>query len=303
MKSVARLGFAARWIVLGLTVGAMMGLVGGCASKSSPPAPAKAKAWVEADRLSRQAARLQSEGDWNGALAWWDRAALQFQLLNDRTNLAMAWHNQGMARRALGRTDEAIADLERAARVNAELGLTESWWRNQIGLLQVANDVQSPRLGELLGELDRRTGRPESGQLGAILSHERARAWMAMGRLEEARVEAERAVTGFDAIADRAGKAAARVTLAKTLRRLGQFGEAEAVWRGVLAEFEAMGDPRGVAVSLAGLGGCLAEGGGDTRVAADLLKRAEENYLALGWKGEAGKLAAERERLQVRARE
>ncbi len=293
------LAFAGRWTALGLVL--LAGGWAGCASKPVPPPPPRA--WAEADRLSRQAARLQSEGDWNGALAWWDRAARQFQLLNDRTNLAMAWHNQGMAHRALGRTDEATTELERAAKVNAELGLTDSWWRNQIGLLQVANDARSPRLEELLRDLDRQPGRPEAGRPGAVLAHERARAWMTMGRLPEALEEAGRARVEFESIEDRAGRAAAQVTVAKILRRLGRFREAEAVWREVLVEFEAMGDPRGVAVSLAGWGGCLADAGGDLVVAEGLLKRAEENYFALGLKREAETVAGEREALSRRARE
>jgi tetratricopeptide (TPR) repeat protein len=245
--------------------------------------------------LSRQAALLQSNGDWNGALAWWDRAARQYQLLNDRTNLAMAWHNLGVTHRALGKTQEATSDLERAAALNAELGLTNAWWRNQIALLQVANDSAQPGRSERLIRLDQDPGRPVDGTLGAILAQERARTWMEEGRLPEALTEAERAVAAFAAVGDRGGRAAAQVTVAKILRRLERFGDASRVWREALAEFEASGDPRGVAVALAGWGGCLAAEGRDAALAVDLLKRAEANYRSLGLVHEAEALAAERD--------
>jgi tetratricopeptide (TPR) repeat protein len=280
--------------VLVLAVG--WGNVVGCASKPVPPPPPRA--WEEAGRLSRQAALLQSNGDWNGALAWWDRAARQFQLLNDRTNLAMAWHNLGVSHRALGQTQEAMVELERAEALNAELGLTNAWWRNQIALLQVANDSAQSGRSERLARLDQHPGRPVDGTLGAILSQERARVWMESGRLPEALGEAERAVAAFAALGDRGGRAAAQVTVAKILRRLERFGEAVGVWQEALVEFEALGDPRGVAVSLAGWGGCLAAEGRDAVLALDLLNRAEANYRSLGLVHEAEALAAERDALK-----
>lgn len=269
----------------------------GCASKPAPPPPPRA--WEEAGRLSRQAVLLQSNGDWNAALAWWERAALQYQLLNDRTNLAVAWHNLGAVRRALGQAAEATADLERAAGLNAELGQTNAWWRNQIALLQVANDTAAPEVEAFLARLEDQPGWPTEGRLGAVLAQERARTWMEAGRLPEALAEAERAALEFGKAQDRAGAAAARVTVAKILRRLGRFREAAEMWRGVLGEFEALGDARGVAVSLAGWGGCLAEAGTDPVLAGDLLRRAEANYLGLGLAGEAGWVAEERNALGI----
>lgn len=271
----------------------------GCASKPPPPPPPKA--WEEANRLAAQATRLQAAGDWTAALAWWDRAARQFRLLNDRTNLAMAWHNEAVAHRALGRPAEALRHLEWAARLNADLGQTQAWWRNQIVLLQVANDAASP---EALRTLARWDGRPdglEDGALGAVLLHERARAWMTAGRLDEALKEAERAMAAYERAGDRAGKAAAGVIYAKILRRLGKFTQSATAWSRVLGEFEALGDPRGVAVSLAGWGGSLGDEGKELGKALDLLGRAEANYEALGVVTEAREVAREAQALRERS--
>ncbi len=295
-KITGSLGKALAWSLAVLVLAVVGGNVVGCASKPVPPPPPRA--WEEAGRLSRQAALLQSNGDWNGALAWWDRAARQYQLLNDRTNLAVAWHNLGVSHRALGQTQEAMADLERASALNEELGLTNAWWRNQIALLQVANDSAQAGRSTRLARLDQLPGRPEDGTLGAILAQERARTWMEEGRLPEALGEAERAVAAFAAVGDRAGRAAAQVTVAKILRRLERFGQAARIWQEALMEFEALGDPRGVAVSLAGWGGCLAAEGRDPALAMDLLKRAEANYRSLGLGREAEALAEERDALK-----
>jgi tetratricopeptide (TPR) repeat protein len=275
---------------------------GGCAAK---PAPVPPKAWEEAERLSRQAARLQTDGDWAGAVVWWERAARQFQLLNDRTNLAVAHHNLGVVRRSLGRPDDARRSLQEAARINTDLGQTQAWWRNQIALLQIANDGgganPDPDAAALLERFDREPVAPAGDALNAVLAHERARAWLNAGRLDDALLESTRAVGLFERAGDPAGQATARVLQARILRRLGRLDDSVALWVRVLGEFELQGNIRGVAVALAGWGGSLAEEGRDLRQAVELLERAEANYRALGATKEAEAVAAERAAVLARS--
>jgi len=267
---------------------------GGCAAK---PAPVPPKAWEEAERLSRQAARLQTDGDWAGAVVWWERAARQFQLLNDRTNLAVAHHNLGVVKRSLSRPDDARRNLLEAARINTALGQTQAWWRNQIALLQIANDAGGANAdaAALLERFDREPVAPAGDPLNAVLAHERARTWLNAGRLDDALLESTRAVGLFERAGDPGGQATARVLQARILRRMGRFSDSVALWIRVLGEFEVQGNLRGVAVSLAGWGGSLAEEGRDLPQAVELLERAEANYRALGATKEAEAVAAERE--------
>jgi len=280
-----------RFALLGLAGLAALALATGCASKQTPVAPPKA--WEEANRLSAQAARLQAGGDWPAALAWWERAGRQYRLLNDRTNLAVAWHNQAVAQRALGRSADALRTLELAARLNADLHQTQAWWRNQIVGLQVATDLARPDAKEALARLDARSAELADGPLAGTFLHERARLLMSRGELDEALRDCARALAVFERDGDRYGKSAAVVVRAKILRRLGRNGEAAESWAAALSEFEAQGDARGIAVALAGWGGCLAAEGKDSGKALDLLERAEANYRDLGLVSEARAVAEE----------
>ena len=272
-----------------------VGIGSGCAG-SKPVAPTP-KAKQEAERLANQAATLQANGNWNGALAWWDRAAQQYALLHDRTNLAVAYHNLGMVRRSLGRMEEASADLEKAAHLNEQTGKREAWWRNQIGRVQVANDAGSAGAPALLSRLDGEPDRPTTGRLAAVLGHERARARFSSGDGAGALAEAERAVSLYLQADDLAGTAATGVLCGRILRNLGRNEEAIVFWRESLSMFERLGDPRGITVSLAGWGGSLAATGRDKRLAHEILKHAEVSYRILGHLAEAEEVARERDAL------
>jgi len=264
----------------------------GC-STSKPPAP-KPKAWQDAERLANQAAALQANGNWNGALEWWDRAAQQYVLLHDRTNLAVAYHNLGMVRRSLGQSKEATSDLEKAAQLNEHTGQRDAWWRNQIGLVQVGNDVGKGDAARLLVRLDGEPDRPTTGRLAAVLGHERARAKFASGDGAGALAESDRAAALYAAAGDPAGKAAIGALCGKILRSLGRNDEAIVFWKESLSTFERLGDPRGIAVTLAGWGGSLAATGRDPRLAGELLEHAEASYRMLGIQAEAEATARER---------
>lgn len=264
----------------------------GCGS--TKPGVPRPKALQEAERLAHQAATLQANRDWNGALVWWDRAARQYGLLHDRAQVAVAHHNLGMVRRALGRLEEASTDLEKASRLNAELGQRDSWWRNQLGLLQVGNDAQAPGVVALLKRLEAEPDCPTEGRLAAVLAQERARAGLTAGGWAEALTEAERAGRLYALAGDTAGVAATGVLRGRILRRLGKNEEAIGLWQEALKVFEQIGDVRGIAVCLAGWGGSVAALGKDLRLAEELLRDAEENYRALGILAEADAIGRER---------
>lgn len=276
-------GFASTLLLLGVAVHV------GCASRSGAgPAP-EPRVAVEAERLARQAAKLQSEENWNGAVVWWHRAGQQYGLLNREADVALAQHNEGVCRRALGQPGEARELLERAAATNERLKRTEDWWRNQVALLQL--DLAEPEVGKAERRLAALTAlageRPPERGVAAVLAHEGARLEWQGGRYAEALALADRALGLFREAGDAAGVAAVRVVQGGVWTAQGRKAEAETAWREALGEFERLGQPRGVAVALAGLGGVLSADPGRREEAERVLRRAIDNLRALRMESEA----------------
>lgn len=263
----------------------------GCASqKPKPPPPAEVQ---EADRLARQAARLQADENWAGAAQWWMQAGKQFQLLNRLDQVAMARHNEAMARRELGATAHAHQLLEEAASLNRQTGQMSAWWRNQVALVQLENDTSPVAAARRLASLvEVGAGQEVEPRVRALLAHEEARLRASEGQLDTALAAIDRSAQGFAALGDRAGWAAATVTKAGLLRRQNELAAAATTWREALREYEQLGYPRGVAVALSGLGSTL-RAAGETLESTDLLRRAAENFRTLGREKDALAVEAE----------
>lgn len=266
------------------------------ASCSSPPpqAPSAPRSIEATHRLASQAAQLQADGNWAGAATWWNRAATQFRLLNQETNLAVAWHNEGVCRRALGQFDTARSRLGNAAELNQALGHTNAWWRNQIVLLQIDNDTRDLAAADTrLAQLAEPARSLNDPRLQALFALETSRALAQVQRWEPALSALEPARSGFEQAGDREGTGALLSARADLLDRLGRFAEAERTWRETLALQQSLGNARGVAIALAGLGTCLANQGQALDEADRLLRRAIANLEALGLQREAA-VASER---------
>jgi tetratricopeptide (TPR) repeat protein len=265
-------------------------LFAGCAGR---PQPSQPKAVEQADRLARQAADVLAEENWTAAANAWERSARHYQLLNQLTNLAVAWHNEGVARRELGQLPEARRLLERAAKLNDELGETNAWWRNQIALLQLEQLNAPQNAVQRLNLIHGARLSPADPELAALLSHEEGRLALSQGRLENAAMALDRAEAGFATVNNRKGEAAVKVTRARLYRQQSDLGASEQAWRSALEQYEALAYPRGITIALAGLGSCLAAQGARVAEAVRLLERAAENFLSLGLQTEAAATAAE----------
>lgn len=263
-----------------LLVGLLLAIVtSGCASRAPEEPPPRALA--DADRLARQAAQLQAAQNWPGAASWWQRAALQFQMLHQPVPLAVAWHNEAVCRRELGQWEEARTLLEDAAALNERTGQTNAWWRNQLALVQLEATVPDaspvPRLNRLL---PRRTEPDQPVQ--AILAHEAARSLLGQMDAQAALRELAGAELLFTRLHDAQGLAAVRLTQARAQVQLGDPVAAEAAWRDALQRFQALGNLPGIALSMAGLGSTLADGEDRVGEAEWLLSQAIENLGNLG---------------------
>lgn len=255
------------------------GLCSGCST--TPPPAALPPARVEAERLATQAARLQAEGNWKAAVVVWKRAGEQYALLNQTAELALAWHNEGTARRVLGDWEAARVLLERAATANAQGGRTQVWWRNQLALIQVEREHDPAAARTRVTDLEQTPGIPTEPRLAALWDHEVAALELLEGQAESALVRAQRVQTAYRQFADVPGLAASLTLEAQIFLRLGKFSDAEARAVQALERYESLADPGGIAVALATAGFAVAAQPGREDEARNFLTRAESNFAAL----------------------
>lgn len=286
----------------GLACLCLVACLGLQACRSTPQPPPQPSGVLEAERLARQAARLQAEESWTAAADWWQRAGRQYRLLHREADAALADHNQAVARKAMGQPARALELLEAAARSNQRLHLTNAWWRNQIALLQIETETHpeptEDRLDRLTSRLRELDGDPA---LLALYHHEEARRRTRQDRLIEALQAIALAEKEFQAAGDPLGRAALTLTRARILEKQQDLQAARSAWRTALRSFEALGHPRGIALALAGLGSSLARSPApeDQERAFEILTQALENLSALRLSAEAEAVAATRQRLET----
>ncbi|HUW40990.1 MAG TPA: tetratricopeptide repeat protein [Rectinemataceae bacterium] len=175
------------------------------------------------------------EGDKEGALALFERAAALAG--EDGNSLAVALHDEGVAKAALGRKPEALADLERAASIN--LGLRR--WielaanRYVMASLFVSENRLEEASAMALSALDAdkraENGRGIAGDLAALAGistrmDRKSEAWDYWRRCFDSAlangepVEVRKALTALVALADELGKAADKTRYAAMLAKL-----------------------------------------------------------------------------------
>ncbi len=278
-----------RMALLSLACALATWIPSGCTSTPVPHVP---EAVQESRRLAEQAGRLQTAGQWKAGAQWWARAAQEFQLLNQSSNVALAWHNEALCRAELEEIPVAHRLLTQALALNRDAGRTEEAWRQEVALLQWTDPAQDAGRLEELGSRVARGERPVSPHLGVVLDYELARArfrrgdataaWAGLAGLEER----------FRVLGDPSGAATATVLRARVSEAVGDHAAAVSAWRSALQAFEVLALPRGIAVSLAGLGIALGRDPATGEESRRLLERAEANYRALGMNPAADAVAA-----------
>jgi tetratricopeptide (TPR) repeat protein len=262
---------------LGLLLGVA---VAGCSSvKPPPPKPPPLR---QAERFAAEAARLSELGNWSAAAREWQRAVDQYSLLNDADREAIALHNLAQAERELGRRAEADAHLREAARLNERAGNSREWWRNQITLLQVeAESGRTNQVATRMSDLLQQTNRIEDPAVRGLFLNELGLSQQRHGQLADAQSSFTQAQSIFRRMDDRRAGAIVLANLARLRETTGPPDEAARLWREVLAEFESLADPEGIARALAGLGRSLTAAKTDLPLAEISLRRAAHNFAML----------------------
>ena len=229
-----------------------------------------------------QAAKLSEQANWAAAAKQWGLAADLYFLLNDRTNAAMALHNEGQAFREGGDFPSAESVLADAARINEELRRPKEWFRNYLALAQTAaNAGETNALAERLEALSKRVAEIDDPSLKGTFHNEIGLSRLEQGRFPEATEAFERAGNYFTQAKDKLGTATIVAHRAKVYERQGNYPAAMDGWQAALKEFEMLANPTGIAHALAGLGRTLLLANQDLPQAESLLRRAVRNYQTL----------------------
>ena len=261
-----------------LIIGA--GLIAGCRSAKPPPAPPVHV--TEAQRAAAQAAKFSEGENWAAAAKQWGVAADLYFLLNDRTNAAVALHNQGQAYREAGDFKSAEPPLTDAAKINQELGLQTEWFRNYLALAQLAaNAGDTNALAERLSALSGRVSDMDDPVVKGTFHNEVGLWRLQQRRFAEATDAFQRAGNYFAEAKDRLGSATVMAHQAKVYEGQRNYPAAMDNWQAALGEFQTLANPVGIAHALTGLGRTLLLANHDLPKAEDLLWRAVRNYQTL----------------------
>lgn len=249
----------------------------GCSS-TPPPSPAPLSKVVSV-QAAETAARLSQAGNWVAAAREWQKAADWFTALNDPVLEAMALHNLAQAQKELGRLDPARRNLETAASLNRDHGQTNTWWRNQLVLLQVdelAGDTNAlaVRFASLAPEIETRA----PAQVPGLYLLEWGRWQMRSGNWAAAEQAFGQAALEFSKAADRPGSAAVLVNRATLAMRQANYPQSLKDWQAALHEYEKMADPAGVAAALTGLGDSLLAENPKSPEGIQFLQRAARSF-------------------------
>ncbi|HKQ39602.1 MAG TPA: hypothetical protein VJ063_16115 [Verrucomicrobiae bacterium] len=252
----------------------------GCRSAKPPPVPAPHV--EEAQRAAAQAAKFTEGENWPGAAKEWGVAADLYLLLNDRTNVAMALHNQGQAYREAGDYQSAEGVLTEAAKINQELESRKEWFRNYLALAQVAaNANETNAIAQRLEALAGRIGEVDDAALKGTFHNEVGLWRLEQRRFSDATEAFKRAADYFAEAKNKLGSATVIAHQAKVYEGQRNYPAAMDNWQAALGEFETLANPAGIAYALTGLGRTLLLANQDLPKAEDLLRRAAKNYRTL----------------------
>ena len=255
-------------------------LMAGC--HSAKPQPQKPIHVEEAQRALVQAAKLSESENWSAAAKQWGLTADLYFLLNDRTNAAMALHNEGQACRETADYKSAQAALAQAASINQELGRNKDWFRNNLALAQVAaNAVDTNALAQRLEALAAHIDDIDDPALKGTFHNEVGLWRLEQRRFPEATESFQRAGNYFKEAKDKLGRATVIAHEAKVYEGQRNYPAAMDGWQAALGEFETLANPAGVTYAITGLGRTLLLANQDLPKAEQLLRLAVRNYRTL----------------------
>ena len=265
---------------LALPIAIFAVLTGGCHSAKPPPSqPVHVE---EAQRAVVQAAKLTQSENWAAAAKQWTLAADLYFLLNDRTNAAMALHNEGQAYREAGDYKSAGASLAEAASINEELGRRKEWFRNYLALAQVAaNANDTSAVAQRLEALATHIGEIDDPSLKGTFHNEIGLWRLEQRRFSDATEAFQRAATYFKEAKDQFGRATVMAHQAKVYEGQRNYPAAMDGWQAALGQFDALANPAGITYALMGLGRTLLLANEDLPKAEALLRLAVRNYRTL----------------------
>ena len=271
---------ARRWGYRGIVVSLLILVLPGCVS-NNPPAP-RSQAVQRAEAAEEAARRHSQNGHWSAAAAAWRQAADRYALLNARSREAAAWHNLAIAQKHLRDLDAASEASRKAAALNKSLDREQEWWRNQIALLQINALRPSPQDLDLQFTqlIPRTTAIKDPATHGLFLNEWGLWLWR-QGDYDAAHAKFDLAMARFQEAEHAPGKASVLANQALVLESEKRFAEAGDTWQTALRQFESLGDPRGIATSMAGLGRSTLAADPSSKHALDLLHRAARNFQLL----------------------
>lgn len=271
------------WWFTGMATTCLSLILAACSS-TPPPAPVP-PARLQAENMASAASKLSSIENWSAAARQWSQTADRFAALNDLVSQAASLHNLAQALRELYHTQSAQSNLLMAASLNLETGQTNAWWRNQITLIQLAqedlNTVVSTNLERQFSQLSGRIDMLSDSEIKGLFYNEQGRWFLRQNNFVQASNALLHAGQAFASIQNQSGLAAVSENNARLLSTQTNWTISYQGWSKALTIYESLGDMIGIARCLEGQGALFLKQGKDLNAAEKLLKRASSNLTLL----------------------
>lgn len=232
--------------------------------------------------MADAASKLTTAENWSAAARQWRLTAERFAALNDSISQAAALHNLAQAQRESCQTRSAQSNLLASSALNIEMGQTNSWWRNQMALLQLAQGQltpdSSPNLGRDFSQLSERIASQTEPEIKGLFYNEQGRWLLRQGDYHQSSNALARADLAFATIQHQTGRAAVAENNARLQLLQSNWTASFQAWAKALKIYEALGEMNGIARALEGQGETFLRQGSDLDSAEKLLRRAASNF-------------------------
>jgi len=251
-------------------------ILSGCTS--APILEPKTVDQIRIEQLLSTAIDLNDAENWLAAENTWKQLAQQYQLFDQRSQQAIALHNQAFAMMKQGKYQQSLQPIEQALKIDNDT-TTSEFYRHTLLLLQIQQLMgESQNIETLIQEAEENNLLEKDAHTYILLLSQLVSNQMANEQVESASITLQKAL---NLTQDRFLLLTLNINQAKVLEKQKNTEQALQLWLQNLEESKSLANKLFIAESLAGIGRAYL-GLGQLERAKDYLLRSSQNFQLLG---------------------
>lgn len=251
-------------------------ILSGCTSAPIPEP--KTVDQIRIEQLLSTAIDLNDAENWLAAENTWKQLAQQYQLFDQRSQQAIALHNQAFAMMKQGKYQQSLQPIEQALKIDNDT-TTSEFYRHTLLLLQIQQLMgESQNIETLIQQAEENNLLEKDARTYILLLSQLVSNQMANEQVESASMTLQKAL---NLTQDRFLLLTLNINQAKVLEKQKNTEQSLQLWLQNLEESKSLANKLFIAESLAGIGRAYL-GLGQLERAKDYLLRSSQNFQSLG---------------------